>query len=212
MSFYQTLVSIQSVPMKLKNSVTSLRQLQIDAAEAEKEPGRILEHLQEEAKNTNAIRQQERIGKISNNARSAWAESLHEIRAEGQVHELIRREDDPDFNARFVDPILTKSAEEYGRLVTELTRLGAEDLPKELAKGLSKMVQLAHASSVAIAARDAMQARLEEIESTADRVNNLFRPQVGGGVPKGPGAKPAPTAMTPQEAGAALAFSVLQRK
>lgn len=195
-----------------KKDILSLKQLQTDASEAEKEPGKILEHLQEEAKKIQTLKQQERIGKISENARTSWADSLNEIRSENQVHELIRRVDDPEFNAKFVDPILTKSAQEYGRIVTELTRLGIEEIPKELAKGLAKLVSLAYASSTAIASRDAAINRLSEVESSADRLNNLMRPRVGGG--NANGSKPAatPAALTPQQAADQLINSVLHKK
>lgn len=197
---------------EVKELINNTKQLQADAKLAEAEPSRTLEHLQQESASIKAIRETQRVNKIQEVAKGSWIETLQNIRSEGKIPELIRKESDPEFNQKFVDPILTHSASEYGRLVTALAKEGLTELPKDLAKGLANMILRATAQGIAFEARDVALERLGEIESSASRVNSLFRPQVGGGVP---GNRPQAVPnidMTPKDAASILVNQVLSKR
>lgn len=195
-----------------KDVVLNIKTTQNEARAAEQEPNAVLERLQEESRTIREAKDVQRVAKITEVAKDSWVESLLDIRQEGKITELIRKESDPAFNQKFVDPILQHSANEYGRLVTELAKQGLTDMSKDLAKGLANMVLRATAQGVAFEARDAALQQLEEVESSASRVNQLFRPQVGGGVASSRPAPAAQPAMTPQMAADELVNSILLKK
>ena len=77
---------------------------------------------------------------------------------------------------------MRKAASEYGKIVTMLAENGLEHLPKDLAKALARMVQLAHASAIAIETRAAAERELNEISENNTRNTRYIRPSIGGGV------------------------------
>jgi hypothetical protein len=197
---------------EVRDIILDTKTVQQQAKEAEQEPTRVYEQLQQESQMLKQAREQQRMDKITETAKESWVESLLDIRTEGKITELIRKENDPVFNQKFVDPILQHSATEYGRLVTELAKNGLTEMTKDLAKGLAHMVLRATAQGLAFEARDVALQQLEEVQSSATRVNQLFRPQVGGGVPS---SRPAPQpaqAMTPKMAAEELVNNILLKR
>lgn len=191
--------------------VKDVKTLQVDARNAELEPATAYEQIKRESEARHQFQEQERIGKVSANAKDSWFETLMEVRNEGKISELIRKDNDPEFNEKFVDPILAKATESYGQFVTELVKQGVRELPKEVASALSKMTLLAHASAIAMETRDAALSRLAEIENSADRVNKIFRPNVGGGY-NGNRPPPAPVEdLSPAGAAKQLLKTVLRQ-
>lgn len=194
-----------------KELVSTIKQLEANAAEAEKEPMQAIERLQAESAQIKAAQEMQRVEKIKGVAKESWFEALVDIRNEGKITELIRQESNPEFNKKFVDPILTQSANEYGKLITELGKQGVKDLPKNLAKGLAQMVLRATAQAVAFEARDAALEYANSLKSTASRVDQLFRPPVGGGAGRA-APPPAPKEVTPASAADTLVNSILQKR
>jgi len=198
---------------EIKTIVKDIKHLQTEAKNAEAEPARVLSELTQEAQRTAEIKHQTKIQSIEANVRDSWVESLTEIRAEKKVLELIRKDNDPEFNKNFVDPILSQASLEYGKFVTELVDAGIENLPKPLAKVLAKAFLLAHATAVAIPSRNAAMQKVEEVTRNASRVNSLMRPQIGGGVASSaPAAPEVNLNTTVQQDAKALLNSVLSRR
>lgn len=168
--------------IEAKELVKRAKELQGQAAEAEREPAKALERLQVESDAVNQVREQTRRQKIVKEAESSWVDSLTEIRQEGKLVELIHRDNDPEFNQNFPDRLLPQAAKEYGKIVTELGKLGATDLPKPLAKALARMVLLSHASGVAIETRNRAMEHVETLSRNMTREHTLMRPPIGGGV------------------------------
>lgn len=197
---------------EVKEIVQGMKALQAEAKTLEAEPESMLTRLQEESEQIRQAEEARRFSSITETAKTSWVESLLDIRQEGKLTELIRKENDPAFNEKFVDPILTHSAQEYGKLVTALAKGGLKEMPKELAKGLANMVLRATAQGIAFEARDVALNRLEQIESSATRINQLLRPQVGGGVQSSSPPPQQPKELTPQAAAAELVNSILLKK
>jgi hypothetical protein len=191
--------------------IATTKQLREDAKAAELEPAQALERLQLESQAIKQAQDAQRVERIRGTSKNAWVEALTDIRNDGKITELIRKEDDPEFNRKFVDPILTKSSQEYGRLVTELARNGVKELPKEIAKGLANMVLRATAQALAVEARNAALEHASQIQSASSRVDALFRPPVGGGVPRG-GRGPAPAPVSPEAAADKLVNTILSKR
>jgi hypothetical protein len=194
-----------------KTLIASTKQLQEDAKSAELEPAQALDRLLSESAAIKQAQEVQRVEKIKGTSKNAWVEALVDIRNEGKITELIRNEDDPEFNRKFVDPILTKSSQEFGRLIVELAKQGTKELPKELAKGLATMVLRATAQAVAVEARNVAIDHANKLQQASSRVDALFRPPVGGGVPRGNGA-PAPKPASPTDAADKLINSVLSKR
>lgn len=199
--------------LEAKTIITKAREIQKAAYEAEKEPAKMMETLQQESDAVMQVRENNRKQKIVGSAKSSWVESIEEIRTEGQLVELIHKEDDPEFNANYPDRLLPQAAKEYGKIITELGNLGATDLPKPLAKALAKMVLLAHSTGVAIQTRNRAIEGIEELTHNMTRQHTMMRPPIGGGVSRGGngGAVPAKT-VTPEQDARAILNSVLAKK
>lgn len=196
--------------MEAKQVITELQSIQKAAKDAEAEPAKMLEQMQKEAEQTAVIRESERVSKIQGSARESWVDALLEIRKEGKVMELIRKDHDPEFNSKFVDPIISQAAIEYGRFVSDLAKAGIAELPKPLAAVAAKAFLLAHATAIAIPSRNAALKELEATTSAASRINGFIRPQVGGGVSKGGASAPSPQVEeTPTQAAAGLINRIL---
>ncbi len=191
-----------------KSLISTVKQLQSSTEEARKEPIAMLERLQAESAQIKQAQDIQRMERIKGVAKDSWVESLLDIRQEGKLTELIRQENNPEFNKKYVEPILTQAANEYGKLVTELARQGVKEISKDLAKGLATMVLRATAQGVAVESREAALDYANQIKDTSSRVDALFRPAVGGGVAR-PAARPAPKAITPESAADALLNKIL---
>lgn len=179
-SFLSDHFSDQLGAKEAKDLIGSLRTLEHEAKEAEKQPENVLQTLKEQNEVVNQRREAERREQISTTARSAWEESVLEIRKEGQITELIHRDDDPEFNANYPEKLLKQAASEFGKLITEMAKDGAKP-SKEVARALARMTLLSQTAGVAIVTRNRAMENAETLTKNATRTNGLFRPTIGGG-------------------------------
>jgi len=163
-----------------KALITGIRTLETEAREAEKAPESVLQSLREHNAQLNQQREVQRREEISTAARSAWEESVLEIRQEGQIKELIHRDDDPEFNENYPEKLLKQAATEYGKLITEMAKDGAKP-SKAVARALARMTLLSQTAGVAIVTRNRAMEEAETLTRNATRTNGLFRPTIGGG-------------------------------
>lgn len=196
---------------EVKQAINSIQEIQTKAQEAEKEPAQALAAIEEDFKNVQAQRRAQANNKIVATTKDAWADSLYKIRQEGRVKELISKENDPEYNKTFVEPVLQACSTEYARIVKGLADNGLNDLPSDLAFALARMTQLAHSTVVANEARDRAEREAAELRSSAERTTKYSRPTVGAF--NGTGATPAsPTPTTPKEAGQMILDKVMSRR
>lgn len=195
--------------IETKQLINQLRDLKNSAAEAEKKPLEALEALQAEHTKVLQVKDIERKNKIADNSRNAWTKALLDIRGEGKAKELIMDSNNPEFNEKVVKPLVTAAAQEYGKLVTLLAESGLKNLNEEAAYALARMTQLAHASAVSIASREAALEHADELERNTAKIAGYTRPSIGGGGGGNGASSGPPTPRTPQEAGRQLAHSLL---
>lgn len=150
-----------------------------------------IQTLEAEQVRIEAEREGYRRQHIADNARDSWVRALSKIRADGRIKELIPKSNDPEFNARFVTPILTAASVEYGKFVTKLAESGVRELTPELAEYAANMSLRAHAQAVAQQTRDAALEYADQAEAGTRIGNGYFRPAVGGGVPSITSKQPA---------------------
>lgn len=187
-------------------------ELQKAAQDAEAEPAKALENLQQEQQAVTQVREQERRGRIVKVAENTWVETLNEIRTEGQLLELIHKPDDPEFNTNYPDRLLPQAAKEYGKMITELGKQGISDIPKPLAKAIAKMVLLAHASGVAVETRNRAMNQVDDLTANLTRYHSQLRPQIGGGVARGQGTGDKPKPLTAEQEAYAITNQVLAKR
>ncbi len=187
-------------------------EIQKQAREAEAEPAKALETLQQETESIQQVREVERRNRIVKVAENTWVETLEEIRQEGTLLELIHKEDDPEFNQTYPDKLLPQAAKEYGKMITELGKQGLTDLPKLLAKAVAKMVLLAHASGVSAETRNWALGQVDTLTENLTRRHTQLRPPIGGGVPRNAAGKPVPTTLTPEQEAANIINQVRNKR
>lgn len=195
---------------KVSGMLEDIRGLKSKEAELESEPTRVFEQLQAESQARKTTEEIQRTTRIKEVAQDGWVEALLDIRNDGKIKELIRSESDPAFNQKFVDPILNKSAQEYGSLIKEFAKNGVKEISKDLSKSLANMVLRAVTHSLAFEARDVALTRLNEIESVADRANMLLRPNIGGGTARSSAPMAPAEQFTPEQAAKHLSNSILR--
>lgn len=165
--------------VEVKNLVNQAQSIQDAVKNAEKDSGRALEALRAEHQKFNESKTVERKATIANKSRNAWTTSLLNIRAEGQILELIPKEGDTEHNDKVVKPILAAAAQQYGKLVTALAERGLEDLDDELALALARMTQLSQTAALAIHTRNGAVDYIKEIEKSSRKLNGYERPSIG---------------------------------
>lgn len=178
---------------QVSDILDSVRGLKAAAREAEKEPLKALESLQEEHRKINEIRKGELRSKISDTAKNAWIDTLTSIKQENRVPELILKEGDEAHNEH-VRPIIAQAATEYGKMIATLVEHGLETLPKELATAFGKAALYSLVSGVSVESRNRAIAEAEELRKNTQRDTKYERPPIGGsfGSPGGaPASKPA---------------------
>lgn len=168
---------------EVKGLVLKARQIHQSIQEAEKEPVKALEALQQQHQALDQERQVQRKTNISTKAKDAWVASLTRIKKEGLAIELIADPENSDHNEKYVKPLLTKAATEYGKIVKMLADRGLEDLPKELAEALATAVLYGHATPVAITTRNEALKHAKELDQNTKRNTGYERPQIGGSSP-----------------------------
>ena len=196
--------------VEAKGLVRQLQNLYVEAKKAEEEPKKAFERMQQEHA---AMQQQKRAQtkqRIAATVTDAWTEVISEIERDGKAQEFIPRVNDEEHNKKYVTPLREAAGGEYGKIVRMLTELGVEDMPKELSKALAKMTALAHVSAVAIETRDKALQKLNEIEETTKRRNNLVRPKIGSSSGGGGAPVAAPKMSTAESAAEQLLNRVLR--
>jgi|GEM_PF-3795760 len=149
------------------------------AKEVELEPAKHLEEMQAEAYESNRQAELNKVNLMTERSRSAWTRAHEKIVADGMATELIPREDDSEYNDKFVKPLMAKAATEFGQFVTRLTGKLKEPLDDEEMLYLSNMTQLAHSAAVAQQTRNNAVTTLEEVLANTTRKNGYLRPPVG---------------------------------
>lgn len=187
--------------LEVKSLIKSLKKTQDAALEAEKEPAKSLARMQQENDAILAEKRSKANEGIVYASKGAWTESLVELRKDSRFPEITFREGDSEHNERFVKPILTKAAQEYGRIVRTLAQHGLTELPVDVAMALARMTQLAHQSAAIGYDRDQKSARVHELETLMRQKGMIHRP----GVNSTAGSNTAPvtptTAVGPENAG-----------
>ena len=181
---------------EVKQLITQAQELTNKAVEAEKEPVTVMQQIEAETAQVRNMQRAAQIDNIVKQSKSAWVRSLTKISEEGKVLELIPSDTDEEFNQKIVTPIREKAAHEYGKIVKALADKGLTELDDDLGFAISKMVQLAIASSVAIETRNRAQQETEILKTNTVRNNKFIRPTLGGGVNSSPGASSSPKSPT----------------
>lgn len=197
--------------LEVKQVISDAQKLNFEAKEAEKEPAKALQALESDFENISQQRRLRANQSIVETSKEAWIDSLIDIRKEGRIQELIEKESDPEYNEKFVRPLLTAASSEYGKLVTMLAKNGLETLPKDVAYALARMVHLAHASAVSIDEREEAKREVREIEQNTQRTTRYLRPQVGSSGISGSGG-PSPQPDSPTAAADLILNNVLSRR
>lgn len=199
--------------LEVKQLVTNLKSIQGQAQEAEKEPAKVLDALRQQHREVQQVRDAQRKHAIASTARSAWTDSLLEVRSEGHMPELTMIDNDPEHNEKYVKPVLQAASTEFGKIVRMLGEQGLTHLSEDLAKALSKACIYSHASAIAVQTREAAVARLRELEAASVRTTRLSRPAIGGSSNFGGGGAPSAPAVsqTPTEAAQGILNSVLSK-
>ena len=191
--------------LEVKQVLNQMKELQSGAQQAESEPSKALQDLEQEHQRIEQFRVAERRQKIAGVSRDAWTDSLIQIREEGKIPELIMTESDTEHNEKIARPLLEAAAQQYGQIVRELADAGMEVLPPELARALSHMVLLAHASAVSVPTRDRAVREAEEVRRNADRTSSFWRPTLGRSGGGAPASSPNPNRSTsPEDASAKI--------
>lgn len=196
--------------LEVKQLVTEAQTLRVQAEEAEREPSKAITELEESFKEIQATKRAQANDAIANISKEAWIDSLIKIKEEGKIPELIIKDDDPEHNKKYVEPVLQAASTEYGKIIRILTENGLEVLPKDVAFALARMVHLAHASGIALKAREIAERAAEEIKQNVVRTTRYERPSVGATVGSGQSSAPAPR--SPTEAADMLINSVLAKR
>lgn len=173
--------------LEAKSIIRNIKKIQSEAMEAEREPAQALARMQEDSDRIAAEQRRQANDVIANTARSGWSESLVTLREDPRFPELSFQEGNSEHNEKYVRPILTKAGQEYGKIVRALAENGLKQMPKDLSFALAKMTQLAHQSAVASVERDALKARVMELEGRLHITNGINRPGVNS-TAGGPGA------------------------
>lgn len=197
--------------LEVKDILNKISETELGARAAENEPAKMLEELEHEHQKILEQKSKEKIHYIKEKSQNAWVKSLLNIREEGVMEELIYKENDPEHNERWATPIVTKAAQEYGKIVTMLAECGLESLPDDLAYALARMSQLAHASAASAYTRTAALKHATEIEENTKRTNGYMRPSIGSPGSGGGGVE-ARKPSSPLEAADVLLNSVLRTR
>lgn len=181
--------------IEVKKMVNDIQGLMRGAREAELDSKNVLKELEETQSALEREAYQKRVNQISTTAKKAWTKNLLDIRKEGKFYEYIPKEEDPEYNEKYVTPITKMASTEYGKVVARLGELGLKDLPEDLADALAQMVLRGVASENAAHTRHAAITEAEAILESTKRRSSYARPAIGGGF----GGGITPTSNTPKK-------------
>lgn len=203
------IVGAQEVGQLLDKSAN----LRTKAVDIEKEPSRFMNEMEAEHARISEAKEFQRKELIGAKAKDAWAKAVMKIRADGKFKELIPKINDDEYNKKFVFPLMTQAAGEYGKIVTKLAEKGITELDDDTATYFAMMSLYAHSSVVAAETRDAAIKEANAATAGTKIGNGYFRPAIGGGVPSmGSSAPAAPARPTLEQGVNSLLNNVLQKR
>lgn len=173
---FQDAVSV----LEAKNLIVQAQDLYKKGAELKKDPANSLVAMQQENERIVAERKLRANKAIVDSSKGAWMESLGELKADKRFPEFSYRDNDTQYNETVVRPLLTKAAQEYGRLVKGFADSGLGELPKDLAKATAKMLLLAHQSAAATIERDSLRQEVADLRKQMGTRTQINRPSVTG--------------------------------
>lgn len=186
------------------------RELQKGISEAKKAPDVTLSSLLDEARDRRELEQVRAREKIAKKTTTSWSRSLQRIQQEGWAKELIPRDGDTEFNDNIVKPIISRAADEHGKIINALAEAGLSDISDDLSDALARQTLLAHASSVAIESRNNILKAYNELEENTRRGNSVVRPSIGSTFQRtAPAAKSDDGPLTPEAAAKRLRQQVI---
>lgn len=186
--------------LEVKQVLKDMQGIQQRAREAELEPAKEIEKLKEQHAAIEQGRKVQIRNTIVAKSKDAWVKALSTVQQEGRITPLIYKENDSEFNQKYSIPIRTKAAQEYGKLVAELTEHGLEDLSDEAAVALANYVLHANASAINFEFGKAALTYADDLERSATRLTSILRPDIGGA---GGDLGPSPQAKAPDSPQAA---------
>jgi len=184
--------------LEVRELLSSIKQVDIAAQEALARPSETLQQLKEEQQQFASQQESTRLERISSMAKTGWIEALTELRSVGDYPELTLTGDAD--NDKYVQPILSDAATEYGKFIKELGFNGTKELRPEASKILAKRFLLSQAAAIAMESRSQHHHRAQELIETTKRQANYIRPPVGGGAGSSPMSTPTQP-RSPLEAG-----------
>jgi hypothetical protein len=197
--------------LEVKGILNNVKDLATQAKEAENAPAKILAEIMAEGEQVRTAQEAQRKVQIYESAKSSWANTLGRIRNEGKIPELIPRDNDPEFNARFVNPILSQAVQDFQALVKQLADAGAKDIPEATLNALASAFLQAHATGVAVTTRNNALQHIKELEEGTQRYSGIIRPNVGGGVPSSAAVAPQKS-LTPEDEAKSITQSILSKR
>lgn len=187
--------------------------LKSKAVEIEQEPSRFMGEMEAEQARISEAKEVQRKEMIGAKAKDAWTKAVMKIRADGKFKELIPKINDDEYNKKYVFPLMTQAASEYGKIVTKLAEKGITELDDDTATYFAMMSLYAHSSVVAAETRDAAIKHAEAADAGTKIGNGYFRPVIGGGQPSlGTTPTEAPAKPTLQQGVDNLLNKVLQNR
>jgi len=158
----------------------NIKRIQNDSRALESDAQTSFTRMQEDNDRILAEKQQKANASIVHASRGAWSDSLAELRTDSRFREIQYVEGDTEHNERYVRPILTKAAQEYGRTISILAQHGLTELPKELAMKFARADQLAHYSAVLLVEKNKLAVENTELKSLLKLRGYLNNPSING--------------------------------
>lgn len=193
--------------LEVKDLIAKGQKLTGELVAAEAKPREALERITQEHIALKNQAELNRRTQISETGKNSWMSALLNVRQTGQYPEFTPRENDPQFNSTWVEPLTKKAAEEYGVLVSHLAQNGLEKLDPEFGKSAASLVVRAVGYDTATARANALERELEEYKANSSRYTSVIRPSVNGGGSSGMGA-PAVRPDSPKGAAKSILNSV----
>lgn len=162
-----------------KNLLLQARGLQERAQEAELEPSRALQELEDKHRLVLESEANQKRFAIAQKGKSAWVNTINKLREEGSAASLLIKNGDPEYVEKHVQPMFQKAAIEYGKVMKALAENGLHTLSDEVAEYLAKMTLLAHDSALSAQVSDAALRQLEQTAEASKRFNPILRPPIG---------------------------------
>lgn len=162
--------------LEIKSLFNNIRKIQTEGAELEKEPAQALARL--EADNARILQEKRQRANeaIHFSSKQGWSNSLGDLRSDARFKEINFVEGDTEHNEKYVRPILTKASQAFGQTTRMLAEHGLTELPTELAQKLAKSDILAMYSAALLTERDALRARVAELEKLTSERERRLRP------------------------------------